>query len=224
VTDTTASSYPSFPDGDLSGVTTAQVFVLPADHPDCSCVTLTATPALNQVVLSWTEYPGAASYNVYRSLISGGPYVWIGNTADTVYNDEPGGLDQVYYYVVRPTALNGDELCQSNQVEAEPEHPEPTVTVTPVVLSNLAKYYYRVAATSSSFGRMQLLMYVGDTASGLVAGPYPNGDILYIRTGYRSATVRPGSGEVKAYIMVIGQARVWAEDPIGQKSAEVIVP
>ena len=145
VTDTTATSYPSFPDGDLSSFGTADVFVLPADHPDCSCVLLEATPALNQVVLSWSEYPGAASYSVYRSLVSGGPYLWIGNTADTVYVDDVGVLDQVYYYVVRPAALNGDELCQSNQVAAEALHPEPVVTVTPVVVSNLAKYYSGIA-------------------------------------------------------------------------------
>jgi len=224
VTDTSATSYPSFPGGNLSDTVTAQVFILAADDPDCGCVTLTATPGLKQVELSWTEYMGASSYNVYRSLISGGPYIWIGNTSETTFVDNPGVLDRVYYYVVRPAALNGDELCQSNQVEAEPLHPEPTLTVAPVVMSNLAKYYYQPVATSPSFGSMQLSVYVRDTASSMVAGPFPNRGILYIRTGYSSAMVRLGTGDVVAYIMVRGHARVSATDPIGQTSAEVIVP
>ena len=127
--------------------------------------------------------------------------------------------------MVRPAALNGDELCQSNQVEAEPLHPEPTVTVVPKVMSNLARYYYTLDASSPSFGHMQLQIFVGDTASpSLVAGPFPGGSIVYIRKLYPSAMVRPGSGSVTAYIMVRGQAKVWAVDPIGQTSSEVIVP
>jgi hypothetical protein len=224
VTDTTSTSYPSSGMSDLSDVSTAQVFVLAADDPGCACVTLTATPKVKEVALTWTEYPGVAGYNVYRATVSGGPYLWIASTAVTTYTDKPGVLNQVYYYVVRPAALNGDEYCQSNEASAEPLHPAPVATVTPAKVSNLSRYYYTLAATSQSFGRMQVQMFVGDTASGLVVGPLPNGSIVYLRTGMAVASERPGPGTVVRLITVKGSARVWAEDPIGQTSAEVIVP
>lgn len=224
VTDTTGTSYPSFPEGDLSDTTTAQVFVLAQDDPDCNCITLTATPVLNGITLDWTAYPGAASYSIYRSLVSGGPYIWLGDTPDLTFADAPGSLVQVYYYVVRPAALNGDELCQSNQVEAEPLHPEPTVTVQPVAWSNLARYYHQVTANSPSYGSMQLGIYVGDSASSFVAGPFPNRGVLYIRTHQRTATLRPEAGPVAGFITVQGQAEIWAQDPVGQKSRRIVIP
>lgn len=224
VTDTTAASYPSSGFGDLSDTTTAQVFVLAETDPDCSCVTLTATPVLKGVQLSWTPYPGAAAYNVYRSLTSGGPYVWVSTTAAGPITDLPGTLNEVYYYVVRPTALNGDELCQSNEASAEPLHPAPVAGVKLAKVSNLAKYYYELAATSQSYGRMQLWVYIGDTASSMVVGPIPNASLVYLRTGLSAASVRPGSGGIAHIILLKGQARVWATDPIGQVSPEIIVP
>ena len=36
--------------------------------------------------------------------------------------------------------------------------------------------------------------------------------------------LRPGSGAVRAYVMAKGPARVWAVDPIGQVSADLIIP
>jgi len=224
VTDTTSMSYPSSGMADLTDVATAQVFVLSDNDPACGCVTLTATPGVKLVELSWTTLPSATGYNVYRSTASGGPYLWVGSAASSPYVDKPGVLNQKYYYVVRPTALNGDELCQSNEEIAEPLHPVPVATATPANVSNLKRYYYTLAATSLSFGRMQLGLYVGDTASAQVVGPLPNGSIVYVRTGMPSASDRSGSGTVARLITVKGSARVWAEDPIGQKSSEVIVP
>ena len=83
---------------------------------------------------------------------------------------------------------------------------------------------YTIAATSPSFGRMQLAMYVGDTASSQVVGPLPNGALVYIRTGMAAASVRPGSGRVERFIFCKGRARIWARDPINQTSPEVLVP
>jgi hypothetical protein len=76
---------------------------------------------------------------------------------------------------------------------------------------------------------MQLGVYVGDTASAQVVGPIPNWSpsndkSVYIRTHMLNATSRTGSGSVLRIITVKGSARVWAVDPIGQISSEVIVP
>lgn len=223
VTDTTATSYPSSGMGNLSDTSSAQVYVLAENDPDCGCVTLTATPKVKQVELTWTPSPGATGYNVYRAVASAGPYAWVGASTNTTFLDSPGVLNRVYYYVVRPTQLNGDEACQSNEALAEPLHPVPVASATPAAVSNLQRYYYDLAATSQAFGRMQLLLYVGDTASSLVVGPIPNRSIVYLRGGLAAASARPGSGGVYQIILLKGQARVWAVDPIGQKSVEILV-
>ncbi len=224
VTDTTATSYPGSQMGNLSDIGTAQVFVLADNDPACGCVQLSVTPVLKGVELSWTQDPNAAYYNVYRGTTSGGPYLWVASAVSPPYTDEPGVLDRSYTYIVRPTALNGDELCQSNEESAEPLHPGPTAAVAAANISNLKRFYWTLAATSPSFGRMQLLMYVGDTASSMVVGPIPNSSIVYVRTGMSAPSERPGSGVVARLILLKGSARVWAEDPIGQKSPEVLIP
>jgi fibronectin type 3 domain-containing protein len=73
------------------------------------------------VQLVWTD-TGAASYNVYRGTTMGGPYSLIANTTSTysTYLDTDVVNGVTYYYVVRPAALNGDELCQSNEASATP--------------------------------------------------------------------------------------------------------
>lgn len=224
VTDTTDTSYPSSGLGNLVSTATAQVLVRNAGDLECQPLTLTATPGLKQITLTWTPYPTAHHFNVYRSTVSGGPYTWVQSVVSGPYSEDPGILNQVYYYVVRPAAANGDELGQSNEASAEPLHPGPTVACTPKVISNLAKYYYELTAASQSFGRMQLKVFIGDTMSAQVAGPFSSTKIVYIRTGLASPSTRPGSGSVAGYIMTKGKARVWAEDPIGQKSAELLVP
>jgi hypothetical protein len=226
VTDTTSVSYPSSQFGDLSGATTAQVII--GDAEICACIDdLRIEPVVKALLLTWTSLAGAEHYAIYRGNVSGGPYLKIGEApGDTpVYLDEEiGALDQDYFYVVRPALANGNELCQSNEVVGEALHPAPGVSVVPKVMSNLAKYYYTVTASSPCFGSMQLQIYIGDTGSSMVAGPFPNKNVFYIRTGQASATTRTGNATVKAYIMTKGSARVWAFDPIGQTSTEVIVP
>jgi hypothetical protein len=82
---------------------------------------LTARPKATKVQLSWT-HTSAASYNVYRGTIAGGPYLKIGNTTSTysTYVDETVAVGTKYYYVVREVAPNGSELCQSNEASATP--------------------------------------------------------------------------------------------------------
>lgn len=224
VTDTTSASFPSSGSPDLTSIAFGQV-VVPAQA--CLCVTLTASPLLKDVKLAWTEYAGMHHYNVYRSTVSGGPYLLAGSvpaTAPREFIDHPGILNQVYHYVVRPAAANDDEICQSNQASAEPLHPIPTVGAVPTAVSNTAKYYYTLKAASDCFGRNQLQIWIADTASSQVAGPFATEWLVYIRTRLATPSVRAGAGTVKGYVMTKGSARIWAVDPIGQKSLEVVIP
>ena len=53
----------------------------------------------HRVVMTWSPTPGATSYNVYRSPVSGGPYVKVGVSPAAEYVDRrvPTGIS---YYVV----------------------------------------------------------------------------------------------------------------------------
>ena len=122
VTDNTSESFPSSGFGDLTNTDPAEIHVYVSTDPECQCVdSLAARPKLTKVQLTWKPYADADSYNVYRSIIPGGPYIFIANTTSTycTYLDTLGlVLGNTYYYVVRPASLNSDELCQSNQARA----------------------------------------------------------------------------------------------------------
>jgi hypothetical protein len=79
---------------------------------------LAATPGKKKITLSWSAAPGASSYNVKRSLTSGGPYTTVAtNVTATTYAN--GGLTTGtrYYYVV--SAVNtGGESPNSSQATA----------------------------------------------------------------------------------------------------------
>ena len=128
VTDTTATSFPSSGFGDLSDTDSTQVSVKDASDPACACVDdLNATAEGAGIRLNWTD-SGDDHYNVYRSTIAGGPYSLIASVTTNTYLDNDVFAGITYYYVIRPAALNGDELCQSNETNASPGPVVITVT------------------------------------------------------------------------------------------------
>lgn len=121
VTDTTGSSFPSSGLGDLSSTASAVVRVRAGTDPLCSCVgNLAARAKASKVQLTWSDTNAAAGYNVYRGTQSGGPYTLLGHTTSTysTFLDSGVTLGSSYHYVVRRTAANSNELCQSNQASA----------------------------------------------------------------------------------------------------------
>ncbi len=62
--------------------------------------------SISQIDLSWTASPGAISYRIKRSAVSGGPYTTIAASANgTSYSDSDLNSSTTYYYVM--SALNG---------------------------------------------------------------------------------------------------------------------
>lgn len=66
---------------------------------------ISATPAANNIALSWSPVTGAASYKVYRSTSNGG-FASIANPATTTYTDSTAAVATGYFYYV--TAIFAD--------------------------------------------------------------------------------------------------------------------
>ncbi len=99
---------------------------------------LTASAGTGQVSLSWNTSSGAASYNVLRGTVSGGPYTQIGTSTTAGYLDTAVTNGTTYYYVV--TAVNGGgQSGDSNQASATPTGSFSGISVSIDVLANRHK-------------------------------------------------------------------------------------
>ena len=79
----------------------------------------TATPnGNNRIDLSWSAVSGAASYKVFRSTTSGGPYTEIATVATTSYANTGLAGGVTYYYVVQAVNSSGCASANSNQASA----------------------------------------------------------------------------------------------------------
>ncbi len=74
------------------------------------------------VSLGWDAVPGAASYAVYRSPVTGGGYVQVATTTGTSLTDTGLAAGKLYYYVVRALDMAGNESGDSNEVDALPHY------------------------------------------------------------------------------------------------------
>jgi hypothetical protein len=224
VTDNTAAAFPSSNKPDQTSTSRAQVSVKSGLDPTCQCVVLTATVQNKWVHLNWSGTPVAPYYNVYRGETTGGPYIWQQTVTTASYSDHSGISGQTYYYVVRPAAANGDEICQSNEIEATPRCPLPTAQcLVSTQYGNRAKYYRQLkTAANDCYGRMQMDIYVGDTQSAQLAGPFEDGMVVRIRTGM-TPKITDGLYGVASFIDVKGQAFVFAKDPLGQETDPVVL-
>jgi cytochrome c peroxidase len=80
---------------------------------------LTATAGTGQVTLSWQAAPGATSYRVKRSTVSGGPYAVVATVSSTSHTDSGLSSGVTYYYVVS-SVNGGGEGFDSSQASAAP--------------------------------------------------------------------------------------------------------
>jgi hypothetical protein len=92
---------------------------------------LSAVSSNTVVVLNWTASTNAASYNVQRSLVNGGPYTNIASVTRTNYVDTNAVVGVTNYYVVSAVSIGG-ESTNSTQVSAMPVNQAPQPTILPV--------------------------------------------------------------------------------------------
>jgi hypothetical protein len=79
------------------------------------------TPAGHSATLNWNNGdPTAISYNVYRSTVSGGPYLPLNSAplSATTFKDSTVAAGSTYYYVVTETNASGVESQFSSEVPA----------------------------------------------------------------------------------------------------------
>lgn len=81
-----------------------------------------STAPHHSVELHWDASAGSGviGYNVYRGIVSGGPYSKINSAVapSTTYTDNNVTAGQTYYYVTTAVSANGSESGYSNQVQA----------------------------------------------------------------------------------------------------------
>ncbi|ABX06967.1 MAG TPA: hypothetical protein DEF47_22825 [Herpetosiphon sp.] len=83
---------------------------------------LQVTNQLSQSIeLGWNSVATAESYNIYRSIVSGGGYELVGNTTSTSFSSADLTPGQRYYYIVK-AVRNGLESTASNEVSGLPAY------------------------------------------------------------------------------------------------------
>jgi fibronectin type 3 domain-containing protein len=98
------------------GLTTAEVLTLVMSAPPLPPFDLAAGAFGTRVNLQWAGVVNAATYNVKRAVVSGGPYTTIATgLTGTTYSDTNIATGANYYYVVTGSSTNGESV---NSVEA----------------------------------------------------------------------------------------------------------
>ncbi|HEY6962531.1 MAG TPA: alpha-amylase family glycosyl hydrolase [Gaiellaceae bacterium] len=177
---TTANGQLQVPVAALSGLllVTGQVDLTP---PAAPAATLSGDGD-GTASIAWNAVDGAASYDVFRSPVSGGGYVKVGSTTATSFGDS-GLTDGVpYYYAVEAVDAAGNESDPSNEVQALPH--------LTIVWANLqwppeASYTLSVYGGLTAFGQV----YIPNATQ--LPGPTPT---LQAQLGYGAAGSDPRSG------------------------------
>ena len=132
-----------------NGIFVANTLLIPAvvlpNLPPAPIVSL--IPGNLQITVSWPSVPSATSYNVKRSLVSGGPYSFLVNTPSTFYVDPglPAGTN--YYYVVSSINTSG-EGPNSAEVSAAPNPFDPASVAALMLRHEADQFSIGPAATN----------------------------------------------------------------------------
>ena len=119
--------------------------------------------------LSWTSYPSAAYYIIYRSLSRDEGYVAIGTTAETTYLDQSAGLTNgtTYFYQVS-AVVNGSETTHSWEQVARPlDPPLPVRSASAKVACHGVRLTWQPPANASVSPPLQYLVHRAVTNSSI---------------------------------------------------------
>ena len=107
-----------------AGATARLGFLSGGGTPPSPPQNLTASAGDGRVALDWDDNgePDLAGYNVYRSVVRGGPYARVNGAtaAESGYTDTGLTNGTTYYYVVRAMGDGLRESADSNEARATP--------------------------------------------------------------------------------------------------------
>lgn len=178
---------------DQSGAVLVLASALP--EPPAPVTDLAVTDVRSEEVdLGWTAVISATSYDVYRSLVSGGGYVMIGNTAATTYTDSNLMNATTYCYVVVSrddnTGLTGGN---SNEVCATPHHDLGNAWYALTTPAEISHTISAITPTVDIFGELYIANATGSNgpATGIWAdlGYAPTGTLPISGTGWAWVTM-----------------------------------
>jgi len=169
------------------------------------------------VMLMWMPFPGAASYNLYRSNVSGGPYDKIANSPANNYMDVNVSAEKSVYYIIKPVigSKEGDPSPEAALKGIEPmKTPEfggflitPDNKVSIRWESNSKAAFYNLFRSETEKGDFKLLTSVQDTK-------YTDANVTMGKTYYYKVTAVDTSNNespkaVKPYVVkAVQQASV----------------
>ena len=138
---------------------------------------LTAMAGSGQVTVSWTASVGATSYNVKRSITSGGE-TFLATATTTSYVDKSVVVGTTYYYVVWAVNAVGESANSSEEVSATPTAP-PDFSIaaspfSPSPVTHGSKTTSRVTVQSSGGFGGQVNLSVSGLPSGASASFSPS--------------------------------------------------
>ncbi len=166
----------------------SQVSATPVLPAPSAPVGLSASAGNSKVVLTWTADTGAASYNVGRSTVSGGPYATIASSlTSTTYTDSSVSNGTTYYYVVSAVNASG-QSPNSAQVSATPSASAAVAAVT-----NLK------GSVSSYYGQPAILLQWKQSISSNIKS-----NNIYYSIGTSTSYVELGSVSATTAVIVTG--------------------
>jgi hypothetical protein len=179
---------------------------------------LTGTPLVGQAVLDWSDAFGAASYNLKRALVSGGPYTVIAsNLTSTIYTNTGLANGATYYFVVSGINTNG-ESSNSTEVAITPL----TIILPATTLLNISDFPYSTACAVANYqsvgvsgltGSETISQFTPAFASGLTSPmTFTNGgQVMYLSStanggAYAKDSGAGGSGLLDLYLFTTTSA------------------
>jgi alpha-tubulin suppressor-like RCC1 family protein/fibronectin type 3 domain-containing protein len=178
--------------------------------PPAAPTGLAASPGNTQVTLSWSASPGAASYKVQRSVISGSGYAdFAGNTTTGLALTDTGLANgTTYFYVVRAVNAGGSSLV-SAEASATPVAPPAAPTGLAAAPGNSQVTLSWSASPGAASYKIQRSVisgsgyadFAGNTTTGLTltnTGLANGTPYFYVVTAVNAGGSSPASAEVPA--------------------------
>lgn len=140
--------------------------------PPAAPTSVSAAASGTTVILTWTPSSGATSYNVKRSLTSGGRYATVANVAGTNAADAHLAYSTSYYYVVSAVDSDGESTNSGEASATTGGLPAPVIVTNSLGVSVMvgANGIYQINFASPAWifsGNLTQTLTNGTTSTGI---------------------------------------------------------